>query len=1208
MAVVVRLQLTVHFRIEWPAKLKQQALDATPKRVLPEDDVVVVTMGARALAPCDGKRLFLQSDDAVDGNNQVETDTTESHDGRARVRVDLVSGAACRPYADTPLYVPPDHVLARRRHGRHDAAATNASFAFVELQLAVDAGDERVKVDDGATAVETKKKEKEQETPVAAEHWAKRILQKADANSVLAKTLDALALTPSTAPTIKPASPQKSSSPRRAASPVKSTAVTPPLALPLAGHSAAKKTRPSNSELLPPSSSSTSSTTALSRASKALLMRHGFLEAHDTTVSKASDRDPQAKTATRPLDLHKELSDSYQAHEIRFHFAALRVATDSAFPSSRVYFTFQFYRFAPTRTERLRLRDAFETTTSSRASRMLLLMRESPANRPSLAIQFDVDTTATLDPLEPRRFLEYLLHKSLVVDVWDADSLLPLGSASLPLRELLRQGSGVKKFQGEVDIVESTYDASVGVSSSSSSSSDDYVPCFDVESETTAAISTTRRVVVGKLQFLMSNYGLKGKNAVAMQRKPTSESAGALTRAKAELAASSSLLPPPTKPKHRVRARPLVDSNAELRRLLTEHGLYGRERRDGVRADDAATRQRQRLHGARGSSDAVSLTPREVEILCERFRARQDATSRSTRIACDREAKKGLTALLSLKTPPMTGHAAAPSANATAQTVGASKPSSTVERRVSQATLMLSERLKRVLRAAVAQSGVALEKAFALFDANQDGVLCCEELVAAMRSLGAVFAGVSDDELREIVHCVDRDGDGRVDLHEFLAFVRQQGGDSNDQGDAKEDALLRWRDHLQPVLRRAMDKGVALHQVFQQLDTSGDGLLSYDEMASALEALGVSREQQQASHGAMQALLAELDADRDGSISYDEFLQYLGISAAQHKREAVASTMSDMEAALRVVFQRLDAKGIALDDLFDHFDTDKSGQLDMNECVAALQQCLQSEISMESSENSLNALKALERDALVALIRHINKNGDDVIDYREFLALCGVSTPRGGDSASRHPRSKAEKKLIKLLLRALTVGMSSDEIFRQLDANGDGDISVREFETSLQELFDTKDCLTRDDVQQISKRFDADGDGKISRAEFRQFMSGIQTAQTQLTTRLTAFTDVFRGLDGEMIPRAQWHSLCTRKLGIKNVREVTQVARNARARGRQGTRRRTRGARVDHDATTIYSDCGDQPDIQADRRVSTAGAAGQGNRAGRGRHAELRAL
>ena len=37
-----------------------------------------------------------------------------------------------------------------------------------------------------------------------------------------------------------------------------------------------------------------------------------------------------------------------------------------------------------------------------------------------------------------KRFLKYLFHKSMTVDVWDADSKMLFGSFKVPLRDLLR--------------------------------------------------------------------------------------------------------------------------------------------------------------------------------------------------------------------------------------------------------------------------------------------------------------------------------------------------------------------------------------------------------------------------------------------------------------------------------------------------------------------------------------------------------------------------------------------------------------------------------------------------------------------------------------------------------------------------------------------------------------------------------------------------
>ena len=48
----------------------------------------------------------------------------------------------------------------------------------------------------------------------------------------------------------------------------------------------------------------------------------------------------------------------------------------------------------------------------------------------------------------------------MCVDVWDADGMLLLGTASIILRPLLRQGAPLAKYSGEFDVVRSEADES----------------------------------------------------------------------------------------------------------------------------------------------------------------------------------------------------------------------------------------------------------------------------------------------------------------------------------------------------------------------------------------------------------------------------------------------------------------------------------------------------------------------------------------------------------------------------------------------------------------------------------------------------------------------------------------------------------------------------------------------------------------------------
>lgn len=1150
-AIVVILQFTVHFRIAWPPRLKQQAIDAK-KPLPPEEDVVLVTMGTRTLVPSDGKKLYL-----YDKHHHATAEASEplfmtdallpsnredrvSQEERRLLHVELLSGAPCRPYSDNPLYTPPNQggkPLAKQ------GLTVKDSIAFVDLRIMIDG--------EGVTSkkfaplspkspikslnppspaksfkdINTNQRHggssDENEKVYAAEHWATKMLKKANKNSVLAHTLNALAAS----------SPKKQGQHEKQPDQSNQQHVSPPA-------SPAKKQQISAQPADPAPLLSQALTTELSRASKTLLTRYGFMDAHDTSAANQGSSSPSrnqpsnnSKAAARALhpavkSLGVELNDIYKAHEIRFHFAAYRAFSTARCTPSRVYFTFQFYTFPPTRTETLRLSKAFDNGTGGEIQ-TFLLMRESPASKPSLAIQFDVDTTASLDPLETRKFAEYLQRRNLYVDVWDADSLFQLGTFTIPLHELLRQGSGIKKFQAEVDIVQPDLDALV----CASGEDDESVHIGDVERSCTSRGGTS---TVGKVQFLVSNYGLKGQHSVSQ----TQASSATLRQTSLPFQRTSIPSDRPIRVKHRVRARPLVDSNAELLRLLSQEGFYGadggrtRQRRD---KDEEKLRRERRKQHERGASDATSLSPKEIAILCDLFGSKkssansdhaQDSSHRSTRIKCDREGRTGLLALLSLNPQlpsqqPQTLHPAReskPARSLDAKPVVTKKDSTSA---------LHSDRLRRVL-AIVKANPVGLERAFAHLDLDKDGFLSREEFVQALRSMGTVFADLSDEDILAIVSAMDLNNDGKIDYREFGALLSS----AMDQGSTK--SAEQWTDEIKRILVRAKEKGIPIHKIFAEFDASGDGNLSFDEFGRALEKLGVPEEQERKNR---ETLMAAFDNDKDGQISYDEFLQSLGISVETNKAEVVKETIQDIEMTVRENFKRLEQQGIDLTHVFVHFDKDQNGTLSVEEFTQALMQLLRPDQGVPDVESAgTSTLKALESESIDAYVKKINANGDDAIDYHEFLTLCGVTgtaLKKQTQSFRNKSRVQAEKKLIKLLVRAFQASMTIEQVFAQFDADADGKITLAEFAKALDQLFHSQG-LTKDDIAVITSRFDENGDGEISFPEFQHFGREIQTNQHTLTAFFLPHTGKLTDVEKESgkIPLAKWQHLCTKDLKL----------------------------------------------------------------------------
>jgi hypothetical protein len=146
------------------------------------------------------------------------------------------------------------------------------------------------------------------------------------------------------------------------------------------------------------------------------------------------------------VDVELEARDFLSLHDISIQFAGYRVcsstfdtnSSSSVYPEPRsVYFSYQFYSCQPSRTEVMRL-------LPSEKGQPSVLCREDARTRDEapLSLRYLIDCSDT-SPTEAVEFAEYMAYHSLFVDVWDANSLMLLGTCSIPLRRIMRQGSPV---------------------------------------------------------------------------------------------------------------------------------------------------------------------------------------------------------------------------------------------------------------------------------------------------------------------------------------------------------------------------------------------------------------------------------------------------------------------------------------------------------------------------------------------------------------------------------------------------------------------------------------------------------------------------------------------------------------------------------------------------------------------------------------------
>lgn len=362
----------------------------------------------------------------------------------------------------------------------------------------------------------------------------------------------------------------------------------------------------------------------ISRGARSRLNRYGF----DDVIldGKGGQSRPVSKhssaSAGLRADIDHEAGDPLSLHDISIQFAGYRAGgarsehrdlpNPSVYPQPRsIYFSFQFFSCMPTRTEVMRLLPADSGQLSVLARDEAHARDEAP-----LSLRFSIDCSS-VSPNEAKEFAEYLAKATLFVDVWDADSLLLLGTAGIPLRRLMRQRRPVTKCAIECDIMNSDMGA---------------LSQGGISSLVINEGGPVSGVVVGSVNIILCNFGQMGTGPSAGPAKAQSQEdvkpptikggfggasgsvveglnwrAYGVEKDGRQWAGTSKLA---SRPRVSVRARPLSESAPELNQVLQDHRATSETAGVGVMRS---------LSMPRGIETTHSLTYDEVLVLFKRF-------------------------------------------------------------------------------------------------------------------------------------------------------------------------------------------------------------------------------------------------------------------------------------------------------------------------------------------------------------------------------------------------------------------------------------------------------------------------------------------------------------------------------------------------------------------------------------------------------------
>ncbi|XP_063710601.1 nephrocystin-4-like [Symsagittifera roscoffensis] len=158
------------------------------------------------------------------------------------------------------------------------------------------------------------------------------------------------------------------------------------------------------------------------------------------------------------LDMKSEKNDPLVVNEIVIQFLAFSKSTQdlNSHQIGSIFFTFQFYKFPQTVSERLKLTER-SSILSGESFKPFILQRmqqdQALANEPPGCLyKFYLDPSV-LQSGETECVIKYLASQKLIIDVWNGDSLMHLGSCAVDLKYLLRQGRPATQTTFEYEVL-----------------------------------------------------------------------------------------------------------------------------------------------------------------------------------------------------------------------------------------------------------------------------------------------------------------------------------------------------------------------------------------------------------------------------------------------------------------------------------------------------------------------------------------------------------------------------------------------------------------------------------------------------------------------------------------------------------------------------------------------------------------------------------
>jgi Ca2+-binding EF-hand superfamily protein len=892
---------------------------------------------------------------------------------------------------------------------------------------------------------------------------------------------------------------------------------------------------------------------AISRGGKSRLNRYGIQDAmRDTALIPGENLPPQyqhlqmthgGRGAVGQLvkkqgatDLELEARDELSVHEISLQFAGFRYGppadsrdigkspailsvpealsngTTSLAPRA-VYFSYQFFTCAPTRTESMRLSPADKGQISVLIRDTVTGVRGGNYDEPALVLRYVIDCSRS-SPFECVEFSDYLANKSLYIDVWDSDSLLPIGTFGIPMRMLMRQGALCVKHAIECDVI--NYETVAPVQGG-------------ITSLTIMEGGPISGELVGSVQMIISNYGIRGKGKHRPSGCPTVPIEGLNWRLHHDGAQmdggrmiGNNEDMKLRRPKTSVMARPLSATAPDLSKAL-------QDLRDSNGATGPPASYRSLLIQGRdhGGGMVSTLNYDEVVLLFRRFQGIKKGTVQYSG------------ALLQLMDLPSSQIVHKKVIKLFKLYGDALAFRNALLQHANSAEHLKSEDIQECFRVMSDRCGLKLKPeertllAKKLLQSKGDQTISATEImnyisteadrqdwVLVSRRLRncAQKAELDGYDVEQMLAEYDAEGKHHIptrsfrdflialakfgkltqhDIHVCCRFFARHGRALDDRDPVSLSEVMavfgkNYVGNLQARVRKIIQQGggnaetaIEAKYVLRLLsNVSNEGALpgnaappgqyTYAQVEQAFRSLGVFTE---LSHPQVKYILSKMDVRGSGLISAAQVLTYLGIpyraSDLPSQRESTydydtndGQPVIDTEYILKLLLQKAQSNGVQIDQAFRHFDTNGDGQISREELITGMEK-------LELFEGVPNW-----KQQIPGIVKKFDASGDGLVSLREFFTFLGIK-----DYAPN-----IIQRLTKIFSVATDKGLSIEAIFQELDTDKTGTIDAQELENGLKRL-GTFENVTPADIASVIKQFDQNGDKKIAMSEFSTFFA-----------------------------------------------------------------------------------------------------------------------